>query len=92
MPAAAASIPCVERGRTQNGSDGRASVFERVVAVVLLVALLGLHFDWWRDAQAGAMVGWLPAEFAWRLAWMALAFVYLWWFTARFWRADGGRS
>ncbi len=65
----------------------RATRVERGVAVIGLVVLLVLHFDAWREPDPAARVGWLPLELAWRLAWMVAAGAYLWWFTARFWRA-----
>lgn len=61
--------------------------FERTLMVTPLVVLLLLHFDVWREPDPAARVGWLPLELAWRLAWMVAASAYLWWFTARFWRA-----
>lgn len=76
----------------QETSPLAARPAERILAVVLLVALCALHFDWWRTKGPGASIGWLPQEFAWRLAWIVLAFLYLWWFTARFWPAPRARG
>ena len=61
---------------------------ERVAAVAGLAFLCLLHFDFWREPDPAARVGWLPLELAWRLAWMVASGAYLWWFTARFWRAE----
>ena len=53
------------------------------------VALVAVHCAPWRPAGTlGAT--WLPAELAFRLAWTAVATLYLLWFCARVWRLEDG--
>ncbi len=59
-----------------------------VRAWVLGIGLVVLHLDFWRPQRDVVHLGWIPEELAWRLAWMALATVYLWWFCARVWREE----
>ena len=54
------------------------------------VLLLLLHLDWWRPARARLWFGWMPEELLWRLAWMALATGYLFFFCTWVWAEDDG--
>jgi len=48
--------------------------------------LLVLHVDSWRTQRPHLWFGWIPDELAWRLAWMALATGYLFFFCSWVWR------
>lgn len=61
----------------------------RLVAWVGFLLLLALHLDSWRAPSERLWFGWVPAELAWRLAWMGLAFAYLVFFCARVWVDEG---
>jgi len=61
---------------------------EVVLAIVLALALLALHLDFWRAGRPVIHFGWIPEELLWRLAWMGLAWLYLLWFCARVWREE----
>jgi len=52
------------------------------------LVLLALHLDFWRPQRAVLWFGWVPEELLWRLAWMALAWVYLIFVTSFLWRDD----
>jgi hypothetical protein len=52
------------------------------------VALLALHLDFWREREARIVLGWMPHELAYRLAWMALAWLYLAYVCKFVWRAE----
>lgn len=49
----------------------------RALAWLGLAVLLALHLDFWRPQRPVLHLGWLPEELLWRLAWMALAWLYL---------------
>ena len=68
--------------KTETSSSARWS---RRLAVAGLVGLLILHLDFWREQRPELVFGWLPEDVAYRLAWMGLAFVYLWFFTRNVW-------
>jgi hypothetical protein len=53
----------------------------RLRLLLPLIALLVLHFDFWRESRPRLVLGWLPEELAWRLCWMALALALLWYWT-----------
>ena len=57
----------------------------RLVAWIAFAALVVLHLDFWRGPRPGLVFGWLPEDMAYRLLWMAGAFAYLLFFTARVW-------
>jgi hypothetical protein len=59
-----------------------------VIAWAGALFLLALHLDAWRPQRVELWFGWLPEEMAWRLAWMAIAWVYLLWFCSAVWAAD----
>lgn len=63
------------------------TALNRALAWVFGLALLALHLDFWRGPRAGEVLG-LPEELAYRVGWMLLAAAYLWFFTARVWRAE----
>lgn len=60
----------------------------RAVAWAGLGALLALHLDLWRPRLGERVIGGLPEELVWRLAWMALAWAYLLWFLRHAWREE----
>ena len=62
--------------------------FDSHLAWILAAVLLVLHLDFWRPQSADLYWGWLPQEMAYRLGWMALAWLYLEWFTRRVWTGD----
>ena len=72
--------------RGRRDSMGRDVVLAWLGAGVLLV----LHLDFWRPQRVRLVLGWMPEELAWRLAWMVLAWLYLLFVCARVWR-DGER-
>ncbi|MEM7051571.1 MAG: hypothetical protein AAF604_18025 [Acidobacteriota bacterium] len=53
-----------------------------------LAVLLVLHLDFWRPQRPQLWLGWIPEELAWRLGWLALASLYLWFFTRFVWRDE----
>ncbi len=69
-------------------ADSTISRRTKVMAWGGFVLLLGLHLDFWRPKRAEIWFGWMPEELAWRVAWMVLAFGYLWWFCQRVWKED----
>lgn len=52
--------------------------------------LLGLHLDFWRPQRAELYLGWMPEELAFRLLWMALAWLYLLFVLRALWTDEGG--
>jgi len=48
-----------------------------------VLALVFLHLDFWREQRVELDFGWMPEELAYRLAWMALAWLFLLCFCAR---------
>lgn len=52
------------------------------------LALLALHFDFWRPQRAVLWGGVVPEELGWRLVWMVAAAVYLTWFCGRFFTSE----
>jgi hypothetical protein len=65
------------------------SATTKAIATLALVALVALHLDFWRDRAAFPPLFGLPPELAYRIVWMALAVLYLAWFTKTFWRDEG---
>ncbi len=55
------------------------------ISVIGLVVLLALHLDFWRPERRDIYFGWLPEELAYRLVWIALAFLYLLHFCSKVW-------
>ncbi len=60
----------------------------RVIAWALFLVLLALHLDFWRPQRAVIWFGCVPEELLYRLAWMALAWVYLAYVCAVHWRDE----
>jgi len=60
----------------------------RVIAWAGFLVLLALHLDFWRPQRAVLWFGWVPEELLWRLAWMALAWIYLLFVASALWRDD----
>ena len=60
----------------------------RAASIAAFVALLALHLDGWWRAPFAADEAWfgVPAELAYRLAWIAAAWLWLLHFCARVWR------
>jgi hypothetical protein len=52
------------------------------------LALLVLHLDSWRPQRVAIHLGWIPEELLWRLAWMLLAWAYLFYICRFHWRTD----
>ena len=65
---------------------------DRLVAVAGFLILLALHCDFWREPSAGAWLGVLPDELAWRMTWMLLAWGYLVFVAHRVWRDRGAEA
>jgi len=61
---------------------------QRWIAWGGFLALLGLHLDFWRPQRVVLWFGWMPEELAYRLAWMALAWIYLVHVCAVVWRDE----
>jgi len=60
----------------------------RVLAWIGGLVLVALHLDAWRPRRAAVHLGWIPEELLYRLAWMALAWLYLLFFCSRVWGRD----
>ncbi len=60
----------------------------RTIAWAGFLLLLALHLDFWRPRRPEIWFGWLPEEMLWRLAWMALALLYLIFFCRCVWKED----
>lgn len=58
------------------------------LATVGFLLLLAGHLDFWRPRSAEIVLGWIPVELAWRLAWMLAAWLYLMAFTRFVWRDE----
>ena len=65
---------------------------DAVVAWATGLALVVLHHDVYWQGPRGVVAGALPVELLWRVAWMLLAAAWIWFFTARVWRADEERD
>lgn len=50
-----------------------------------MVALLVLHNDWWNRSHGGAVLGWIPFDLAYHLAWVGLAAIVLSWILKATW-------
>ena len=61
---------------------------DRVIAWAGGLALLLLHFDFWRPQRAVLWFGAVPEELGWRIGWMILAAIYLAWFCGRFFETE----
>ncbi len=61
---------------------------DRLLAWAGGLTLLALHLDFWRPQRVRLVLGWMPEDLAWRLAWMGLAALYLLFFCARVWRDE----
>lgn len=72
--------------QTPEGSRPAPSRARTALAWAGALTLVALHVMPWHPA--GLVAGWLPAELAWRLAWMGLALVYLLWFCGVVWRDE----
>lgn len=58
----------------------------RILSGVSIVALLGLHLDFWNASRAEPfLLGWIPWDMAYHLAWMAAATAVVFHLTARVW-------
>lgn len=60
----------------------------RIVAWFGFFALLVLHLDFWRPQRPVIWFGWIPEELAYRFLWLLLAWLYLFFFTAKVWREE----
>ena len=62
------------------------------IAAVGFVVLVVLHLDFWRPQSGQLLLGWLPVELAYRIAYVILAWIYMLWICSRVWPeedADG---
>lgn len=59
-----------------------------ITAWLLGLALVAAHMLVPPGREGVLHLGWIPDELAWRLAWMALAGIYLAWFCGSVWRDD----
>lgn len=57
---------------------------ERIFAATSAVVLFVLHLDFWREPAPTLLLGFVPEELAYRLAWMVLAALWVAWFCGRF--------
>ena len=71
--------------------DGRALRMHRWIAWIGFVILIVLHLDFWRPQRMVLYFGWLPEEIAYRLLWIALAFLYLVYFCTFVWQTKDSR-
>jgi hypothetical protein len=59
----------------------------RRLSALAIVALFVLHLDFWNaDRSEPFLLGWIPFDLAYHLAWMAAATAVLWYLTARVWQ------
>ena len=88
-------------GRLAAGGPTRA---QRRLAFLGAALLIVLHLDFllgdfllgdfllggalWPGPEDVLLLGWIPPELAYRLAWMGLAWIYLEWFTRRGWGSE----
>ena len=59
----------------------------RIAAAGFLVLVL-LHFDFWRPQSPRLLLGWLPEELAYRIAFIVLAWIYILWICQWIWREE----
>jgi hypothetical protein len=52
---------------------------------VVVALLLATHMLRFGQAGRPLLLGWMPIDFAFRLAWMAAAMATVFWMTARLW-------
>ncbi len=50
--------------------------------------LVALHLDFWRPQRVEVHLGWIPEELLYRVAWMALAWLYLVFFCKSVWTEE----
>ena len=61
------------------------SPVERALFWLAVVALLGLHMLGFGQGDRPLLLGWVPLDLAYRVAWMAAAAGVVFWMTARLW-------
>ena len=59
----------------------------RIAAAGFLVLVL-LHLDFWRPQRPRLLLGWLPEELAYRIAFIVLAWIYILWICQWIWREE----
>ncbi len=59
----------------------------RIAATGFLV-LVVLHLDFWRPQSPRLLLGWLPQELAYRIAFIVLAWIYILWVCGWVWREE----
>ncbi len=58
------------------------------IAACGFVVLLLLHLDFWRPQRGVLLLGWLPEELGYRLAYCVLAWFYILYICAWVWREE----
>jgi hypothetical protein len=56
---------------------------DRWIAGSGFLFLIALHLDFWRPQRVVLYLGWIPEELVYRLCWVALVWVYLFFLTSR---------
>ena len=51
-----------------------------------VVLLLVLHNDWWNRSHGGAVLGWIPFDLVYHVAWVGLGAIVLSWIRRATWR------
>jgi hypothetical protein len=59
--------------------------FERGLFGAAVIALLGLHMLGFDQGDRPLVLGWMPRDLVFRLAWLAAAAAVVFWMTARLW-------
>ena len=74
---------------SESNLDAKTSLSIRtLVAWGGALLLLALHLHFWVDAGPLLLMGWLPVDLAYRIAWLMLAWVYMIFFCKMVWRED----
>ena len=58
---------------------------ERGLFWLAVIGLLGLHMLGFGQGGRPLLFGWMPTDLAYRVLWMALAAVVVFWMTGRLW-------
>ncbi len=60
---------------------------QRLLALLAVLVLIVLHNDVWnREPQLEPVLGWMPADMVYRVVWVAVGAVVLWWVLRVAWR------
>ncbi|MCA9682758.1 MAG: hypothetical protein KC457_11215 [Myxococcales bacterium] len=61
------------------------SRLERVLFTILVLALLLTHMLGFGQGDRPLLLGWIPLDLAYRLAWIGVAALAVFWMTGRLW-------